>query len=84
MLCTIHQLLHFAKARPASNTGLLCHFPVKTLQKVQELGQMGFVGHSTPSNTIKSHYFNSFIELIFNFTFDILNLSCASNLSLIG
>src|SRR5688572_16053343 len=42
------QLLHFAEVRPASNTGLLCHFPAKTLQKVQELGQMGYVDHSTP------------------------------------
>jgi hypothetical protein len=67
----IFQLLHFAEARPTLNTGLLCHFHVGTLQKVQELGQMGCDDHSTPP-TVRSYYLNSFIKLIFNFSFEYL------------
>ena len=80
----VFQLLHSAKAHPVLSTRQLCYFPVRTLQKVQELGHMGYVDHSTPPRR------SDLTILIFKLCWfstsalNILNLSNASVLSLIG
>jgi hypothetical protein len=43
----IFQLLRSVEAPLVWSTRQLCHFPVETLQKVQELGHMGYDAYST-------------------------------------